>query len=172
MILTLPPRLHRWCTYRIRRGRHRSGFHLGYATRLSVRGYLVLTSAARYHLVGEDALDWNKLIGFADGWGHHRHSARLAWRCADGEHLELALYTYTAGVRQVVELGLVPLDTTLAFHLRADADRYVLDLDGHDQVSLPRARRTWLGGYLLWPYFGGNQQAPREVAVHLKLAGH
>jgi len=110
--------------------------------------------------------DINKLFGFSDcGSQHQVNSARFGWRWYKN-NLEIHAYTYQNKVRSAVYIGNVVIGKASRFELRVDKASYVFILDGK-RVILPRACSGIPAGYLLYPYFGGDEPAPHDI--HIKF---
>lgn len=116
----------------------------------------------------ENQYDINKLYGFSDnGMEHHQCSARFGWRWSDGA-LRLFAYVYNAGKMVSEELGVVPVGTEIRCSIKVEATDYVFSC-GETVRTLPRQSTTPTGkGYLLYPYFGGDEAAPHQIAVWIK----
>jgi len=116
----------------------------------------------------ENQYDINKLYGFSDNDnGHHQYSARFGWRWSDSA-LHLFAYVYNEGKVVSQELGIVPLGTKIRCGIDVTADTYVFSCNGYKQ-TLPRKSVTSKAeGYLLYPYFGGDEVAPHTVNIWIK----
>lgn len=112
--------------------------------------------------------DINKLYGFSDnGAAHHHFSARLGWRWSDGA-LRVFAYVYNAGLRISEELGAVPIGKAIACRIEVAGNQYRFYCNEYVR-TLPRGSTTPQGkGYLLYPYFGGDEAAPHEVTIWIK----
>lgn len=116
----------------------------------------------------ENQYDINKLYGFSDnGAQHHLYSARFGWRWSDGA-LRLFGYVYNEGNVVSKEIGTVPVGVVVRCRIVVTADAYFFYCNEWMQ-TLPRKSKTANGkGYLLYPYFGGDEAAPHEVHVWIK----
>ena len=116
----------------------------------------------------ENQYDINKLYGFADnGADHHQYSARFGWAWHDGA-LQLYGYVYNEGKREVLRLGAVPIGAELQCTLAVTPTHYVFSY-GDVTQKLPRTSTTPKAkGYLLHPYFGGNEVAPHNINIWIK----
>ena len=112
--------------------------------------------------------DINKLFGFTDNNSlPHDNSARFGWRWSDGA-LRLFAYTYNNGFRSFKELGPVPLGEEINCSITVAGDKYVFELDGV-KTMMPRGSNTPTAeGYLLFPYFGGDESAPHDIVIWMK----
>lgn len=118
----------------------------------------------------ENQDDINKLYGFADnGAQHHQYSARMGWRWSDGA-LRLFAYVYNAGKVTSEEISTVPIGTPVRCRITVAGDQYVFYCNEWVK-TLPRASTTPKAkGYLLYPYFGGDETAPHDVTIWIKNA--
>lgn len=116
----------------------------------------------------ENQYDINKLYGFSDNGGdHHRYSARFGWRWSDGA-LWLFAYVYNDGKVVSEELGVVPVGPEINCSIKVTADTYLFSC-GEYVRTLPRKSKTVTGkGYLLYPYFGGDEAAPHDFTMWIK----
>ena len=56
----------------------------------------------------------------------------------------------------------------LGFELKFAGDKYVFELDGV-KTMMPRGSNTPTAeGYLLFPYFGGDETAPHDIVIWMK----
>lgn len=126
-------------------------------------------SSAIYQSAGaENQYDINKLYGFSDNnAAHHNFSARFGWRWSDGA-LRLFAYVYNAGKVVSEELGAVPIGAAIACRIKVAGNHYLFFCNEYGR-TLPRQSTTPAGkGYLLYPYFGGDEAAPHEVNIWIK----
>ena len=113
-------------------------------------------------------LDINKLYGFSDNAAlHHDFSARFGWRWSDGA-LRLFAYVYNEGKVASEEITTVEIGKDIACSLRVKGNQYEFQVA--DKIKLmPRASTTPTAqGYLLYPYFGGDEAAPHDVRIWIK----
>jgi hypothetical protein len=112
--------------------------------------------------------DINKLYGFSDnGAAHHQYSARFGWRWSDGA-LRLFAYVYNGGRIVSEELGAVPIGKDIKCRIKVESRQYVFYCNEYVR-TLPRQSKTEKGkGYLLYPYFGGDEAAPHAVVVWIR----
>ncbi|MFT2007706.1 hypothetical protein ACMA1I_03455 [Pontibacter sp. 13R65] len=111
--------------------------------------------------------DINKLYGFSDcGSLHQSNSARFGWRWYNNK-LEIHAYTYYNGTRKSALISTVALGQTYTYELERQEGRYVFKVNG-EQVTLPRACYDQADGYMLYPYFGGDEVAPHDIKIVVK----
>ena len=116
----------------------------------------------------ENQLDINKLYGFSDNNAtHHQFSARFGWRWSDGA-LRLFAYTYNNGIRNEKEVSAIPIGAEVQCAIRIINNSYLFMVN-KTSVTMPRESTTPTAkGYLLYPYFGGDEAAPHEVRIWIK----
>ena len=116
----------------------------------------------------QNQYDINKLYGFADnGAAHHLYSARFGWRWSDNA-LRLFAYVYNAGEVLSEEIATVPIGSPIRCRLDVAGNQYHFYCNEWFK-TLPRASTTQKGkGYLLYPYFGGDEKAPHDITIWIK----
>ena len=126
------------------------------------------SSAIYQTVLPSNQYDINKLAGFADNRSnHHQFSARFGWRWSDGA-LRLFGYVYNEGAVVSKELQTIPIGVNVACAIQVLDNRYAFVVNGAVDY-LPRAGKTTLAeGYLLYPYFGGDETAPHEISIHIR----
>lgn len=112
--------------------------------------------------------DINKLYGFADNNGQHRqYSARVGWRWSDGA-LRLFAYVYNKGKVVSQELRVIEIGAEVKCRIQVATNHYLFSCN-ETTVQLPRESATATGkGYLLYPYFGGDEAAPHDVHIWIR----
>lgn len=166
----LPSNPYTFIQYQINSGQH-SATHHPYKTieTDSLQFIVRFDSSAIYQsLKAENQYDINKLYGFADnGSDHHQFSARFGWAWHDGA-LHLYAYVYNAGKRESKHLGAIPIGAETACVLAVTPTAYVFHY-GDVTATLPRSSTTpQAKGYLLYPYFGGDEVAPHNISIWIK----
>lgn len=119
----------------------------------------------------ENQADINKLYGFSDNnAGHHLYSARFGWRWYD-HSLQLFAYIYNNGVRSWRKLADIAIGEKVKCCIKVSGSHYIFEVNVK-QTILPRASTTATArGYLLYPYFGGNETAPHDVHIWIERGG-
>ncbi len=112
--------------------------------------------------------DINKLYGFSDNNApHHQFSARFGWRWLNNA-LHIFAYTYNNSVLDLKEIGTVVLGAENDYSIKVAGENYIFTLNG---VVLNMARAsttTKADGYQLFPYFGGDENAPHDIRIWIK----
>ncbi len=112
--------------------------------------------------------DINKLYGFSDCSSlHQTNSARFGWRYYKNG-LELFAYTYKSGTRGFKTLGSIKPNKKYTCTIVAKTNEYVFYLDGKNPVLMARGCSNGAMQYQLYPYFGGDENAPQNVNIWIK----
>jgi len=111
--------------------------------------------------------DINKLYGFGEEGSHHENSARFGWNW-ENRKLNLYAYCYVAGERHSILMGEAVIGNEYNCTIRLSGDSYVFYFNNITH-SIPRTLHTKVAtGYLLYPYFGGDETAPHEITIHIR----
>ncbi len=126
------------------------------------------SSAIYQSLLPINQYDINKLYGFSDNNAdHHQFSARFGWRWSDNA-LRLFAYVYNNGIVISKELGSVTIGKEVNCSIKVGEAIYTFIIDEITEY-LPRSSTTSLAkGYLLYPYFGGDELAPHDINIWIK----
>jgi len=119
--------------------------------------------------LAENQNDINKLYGFSDnGSDHHQFSARIGWRWND-HALRLFAYIYNNGVMSSKEICSVRIGEEINCSIRVAESNYVFQVN-ESSAKMPRLSTTPNAkGYQLYPYFGGDEVAPHEINILIKV---
>lgn len=131
-------------------------------------------STAIYQSVkGENQYDINKLYGFSDNNAlHHNYSARFGWGWNQGA-LRLYGYVYNEGKPSAKELTAVPIGKEVRCAIKVTMNTYAFYINDQLAATLDRKANTpKASGYLLYPYFGGDEVAPHDVNIWIKELYH
>jgi hypothetical protein len=165
-------------TYTIKPGNHYSRWLPSITFRDFIDFRATLTESCRYDLPVTDYehdYDINKLAGISTTLNHHWQSARLGWRCIDGQTFQLLPYTYAHGARVTTDTVLATVgpgeefrcriedwETHYRYHLWTPAQGYVT----HEVPKAPD--RLWFNLHLrLHPFFGGTVPSPHRMTILL-----
>jgi hypothetical protein len=135
----------------------------------SLKYKVKFNSTGIYSLPEEDQMDINKLFGFSVGM-HHTNSARFGWNCS-GYKINLYSYCYINGERMSTFLRSIDIDKEYQLELVDAKDKYIFTVIRNSSkltytIAKPEIKSSI--SYNLWPYFGGNCPAPRNVDIQLK----
>ena len=155
--------------YIIKKGDHYADQNIYRQVNLPELRFMVqFDSSAVYQTVEkENQYDINKLYGFSDNNSeHHLYSARFGWRWSDGA-LRLFAYVYNAGVVSYRELTTLQIGSSMECGITVAGSGYIFHYDGN-QTVMPRESTTPVAeGYMLYPYFGGNEKAPQDIYINI-----
>jgi hypothetical protein len=168
--LTSSQKTDEFILYTIKKGEHYAGNNVYRPVELSELKFIVrFDSSAIYKTNSEpNQFDINKLYGFSDNnQDHHQYSARFGWSWNENA-LRLYAYVYNAGKVLKQEMGVADIGKEIQCAIQVEADAYHFTMnDAH--LSLPRASTTPLAkGYMLYPYFGGDETAPHDIKISIK----
>lgn len=112
--------------------------------------------------------DINKLYGYSDCSSyHHTNSARFGWNWDKGA-MHIHAYCYKDSVRSYKELGTVEVNKAFDCSLKLLPGKYVFMLNGKSDTMDRGCSGNTATGYLLYPYFGGDEPAPQDITVRIK----
>lgn len=159
--------------YTIKKGEHSSQW---FRTGITFKNYIAFDcyfeDSCLYNLDTVDKYDINKLYGFSTTYNHHNQSARVGWRCLDGQSIELLTYTYNNGVRVVGSeevLGVVRPNERFCCTITDVETEYVYTFENskgeRKEIRDPKQPdKVWFK-YLLKFYFGGNKTTPHDMTA-------
>jgi len=128
------------------------------------------------YILSENYDQVNKLFGFAEGF-HHWNSARVGWRCTDGENIELLAYAYIDGVRIIKPMIKCKTESWVFCSIQNKGSKYVfktltlnnqsitVSIDKSNKLSVYSFFKLFI--YRLYPYFGGKIAAPHKMELNL-----
>ena len=159
-------------TYKITKGTHRVSAFPKLSNKRNLKYQVLFDSTCQYTCVNPvNQLDINKLFGFSDCSSHHHsNSARFGWRYYEGK-IDLFAYVYKDGGLSKDFLASVPLNVPCDLHLYAQDKLYTTSVKSEDvevNIQVPRSQKKGIWSYHLWPYFGGDEVAPKDIVIHMK----
>lgn len=159
-------------TYKIKKGNHYSRIpvphiHGGIRTYQAIA---VFDSNCLYESNSKDSKDLNKLCGFTYGF-IHKNSIRIAWLPTATGRIGLYLYLYNKGKRYIEYLDEVEVNKQLYINLTVTPEEVICKLS-QKMISIERGIKlnynvNW--GVLCYPYFGGNDKAPKDMSIKLSV---
>ncbi len=116
-----------------------------------------------------DQKDTNKIFGISDGWHHRIHSIRIGWRHnPDIRQTTYCVYYYVDGKHYVEDLG--PLRVNQDIYIRIEIEKGFYIVKTSEKVVKIERTSKWFGPrYYLYPYFGGQQVAPKQFKIKLNI---
>jgi len=156
--------------FTIKKGQHFSEQNIFQKIEISHLKFKVkFDSTAVYKtILHENQYDINKLYGFSDNnSNHHSYSARFGWRWSDNA-LHLFAYIYNEGKNDSKEICIIPIGEEINCSIKIEGNDYVFTAGGYTEI-LPRLSKTSKArGYMLFPYFGGDEVAPQDLNIWIK----
>ena len=154
--------------YTIRKGSHASNWFPKFTLSNKVYFSFTFETNPSYLLENkQDQKDTNKIFGISDSWHHHQHSIRIGWRHnSDTNQTTYCVYYYRDGEHYTEDLGPLKIyqDTYVYIEIKKDCYR-VTTID--KQVDILRTSKWFGPRYFLYPYFGGQQVAPKQFKIKI-----
>lgn len=125
-----------------------------------------------YSQINTDSQDLNKLIGLSDNYSHMKDSARIGWRCMNNNTIELWSYIHCEGKLDMKYLVNIEPNETFNGSIIMFENVYLIDVTIKGKMTSQSFNRTskWnFIRYILKPYFGGNNKAPHDMNIQVKL---
>lgn len=156
--------------YTIKQGQHYAADRGYKAVEFEELKFIVRFDSSAIYQTGTEVnqYDINKLYGFSDNNAdHHQYSARIGWAW-NKNALWLYTYVYSDGKIYKSELGTIEIGLEARCSIKVTGDYYKFEMNGV-QLSVPRSITTsGAKGYMLYPYFGGDETAPHDVRIWIK----
>jgi hypothetical protein len=161
-------------TYTIKKSEHSSGLSFWpQILKQKMFKRFKFDSSCEYDLKDVDQFDINKLFGWSQLY-HQHNSCRLGWTWnLKKKKMEIYAYCYVNGKRLNEYICDVDLDTWYCGQIWLENGNYYFRVlsDKKDEIlgyaSIPYGFKV-NAGYLLKPYFGGNESAPHEMKIFLE----
>lgn len=163
--------------FQIKKGNHFSNFNLSFFKIFFIKDSInfkcKFDENCVYPHINKDTYDLNKLIGLSDNWSHMDDSVRIGWRCIDGKTIELHLFCHVNGKIDSEYITSVNPNEEFIGHLFIIDNVYCADIIKNTNIRTSRClsrKSNWrFFRYLLKPYFGGNNKAPKTMNINIKL---
>ncbi|MES2892194.1 MAG: hypothetical protein V4725_09290 [Bacteroidota bacterium] len=128
---------------------------------------VIFDSSAIYQTTSSiNQSDINKLFGFSEGDDHQKNSARIGWGW-NKNALRLYAYSYANGVRKFKEISTVQIGKEISCKILVSGNQYQFEAAG-TTVTLDRfIQGAVVPGYMLYPYFGGDETAPHKITIRI-----
>lgn len=156
--------------YTIKQGQHYATDKAYKIVDLTELKFLVRFDSSAIYQTGTEVnqYDINKLYGFSDNNAdHHQYSARIGWAW-NNNALRLYAYTYSEGKISKSELGAIAIGAETKCSIKVAGNYYDFEMNGR-HLSMPRGSSTSSAkGYMLYPYFGGDETAPHDVSIWIR----
>lgn len=154
--------------YTIKKGDHYSTHSIAKLETNALNFKATFDSSAIYTTVDKkNQADINKLYGFSDcSSSHHTNSARFGWRWT-GKALEIHGYTYINGERNSKYITSVAFDKAFDYSISALPEQYQFTVNDVS-IFMDRSCSGPASGYVLYPYFGGDETAPHDITISIE----
>lgn len=154
--------------YTILSGEHHSTLTYESAELESLKFKALFDSSAIYQSTeAVNQAEINKLYGLSDcNSYHHTNSARFGWRWYENK-LEIWAYCFENGVSSASFVDTVALNQFYQYSIRFAKNKYVFELN-NKVVEMPRLCEEKALGYKLFPYFGGEEAAPKDISIWIE----
>jgi hypothetical protein len=171
-IKTIPQKLDAtdYTKYVIKKGEHYSNLSTYKAIEITALNFIVKFDNSAIYTSKEkiNQHDINKLYGFSDNNAHHHeYSARFGWSFIN-DALHLYAYVYNEGKRNITDLGTIAINTEKECSIKVSGTKYVFTVDDKSTSIERSSKTTKAKGYMLYPYFGGDETAPHDVHIAIK----
>lgn len=128
-------------------------------------------SDCSYDLRSIDQFDINKLFGWSQGM-HHKNSCRFGWVWnLEKKCMEIYAYCYVNSVIKSEFICNVELEKWYVGEIKIENGNYYFNVKDENNFSLGYTSIMYgfdiNVGYNLGVYFGGNQDAPREMTIFI-----
>jgi hypothetical protein len=139
-------------------------------TKSTLRFNAIFDSSCIYQTVDSvNQLDINKLYGFSDCNSQHLiNSARVGWRWFNNE-LQLFAFVHNNGTILVPEtlMGTAAIGSVISCRITCKRNVYEFEVNGVVKTLPRHCNGSFYTRYILNPYFGGNEPAPRTIRILL-----
>lgn len=126
------------------------------------------TESCRYDLGTIDQLDINKLWGVSFGY-HKTNSIRIGWNYnLVTNKIDLYWYIYEDGFRRYNKIDSCEIGEVKEIHLALlpSINEFMM-YTNNSNVLVSYRYPSYLIGYYLYPYFGGNISAPHNIKLYM-----
>jgi hypothetical protein len=128
--------------------------------------YEVTFTPSCVYYIGDDQSGINKLLGIGYLPYHRWNSVRFGWSYKAGNWVDIFSYCYINKERIYNLIGMVEIGKANTFMITPGQSSHTLQVLGKGIYhTVPLYRQG--SGYLLRPYFGGNQTAPHDIEIKM-----
>jgi hypothetical protein len=154
--------------FKIKEGKHRSTNKIKYICKNSLNFDLMLTESCKYQSKSlENQYDVNKIFGISDEGGHMENSARVGWRYLN-DKIELMAFIHNNGVFSFEKICDAEPNVVYNCNINLLDDKYEFIIN-NNIIIMDRYKNNKRCKYLLYPYFGGDELAPHDIEIKIKL---
>lgn len=168
--LTSAPQTSGFTTYTIRQGEHYADYNTFTPIETAALEFVAKFDSSAIYSSKEavNQYDINKLYGFSDNNAHHhQYSARFGWSWTQNK-LHLYAYVYNEGAVVKEDLDIVPIGSEISCSIRVQNEKYIFTVNNKSIAVSRKSTTEKAKGYLLYPYFGGDETAPHNVTIQIK----
>lgn len=116
--------------------------------------------------IGEDQLDWNKLVGVSNYLNPRKESIRFVWRYDKKKDVfEIGVYKEIDKVFKSYSICTVKSNQIIELRLLFSRNFVKASVNGYS-LTLPFLINNF--AWRLNPYFGGNRTSPHDIKIKLK----
>jgi hypothetical protein len=136
-----------------------------YIKKNKFKWYAQLNNSCKYW-IGEDQLDWNKLVGISNHLNPRKESIRFVWRYDKKKDVfEIGLYKELDEVFKSYSICTVKPNQIIELRLLFSKN-FVKASVNNNSLTLPFLINNFV--WRLNPYFGGNRTSPHNMTIKLK----
>lgn len=118
-----------------------------------------------------DRQDVNKIWGFSCGWNHHKNSIRIGWYAISARKVAIVAYAYVNGERIVKHISNFTYENGFRIKVKVEykygIEAYMVTLMNDSLSPAVFINLKKRMGYMLNPYFGGNNGAVRDFEIRV-----
>ncbi len=155
--------------YVIKQGKHRSGYRYRSDYKNHIEFQVRFNETAIYETKDpNNQADVNKLYGVSDcGRSHMDYSIRFGWRYYQ-DKLQILWFKHEMGKFSFDVIREIDINETYTCSLVIFKNEYIMCVNDTCTV-IPRMCDTEFKRYRLYPYFGGDETAPHDIAIRIKM---
>lgn len=136
-----------------------------YIKKNKFKWFAQLNNSCKYD-IGEDQLDWNKLVGITNHLNPRKDSVRFVWRYdKKKDAFEIGLYKEVDKVFKSYSLCTVKVNEIIEMRFTFSRN-FVKASVNNNSLTLPFLINNFV--WRLNPYFGGNRTSPHNMKIKLK----
>lgn len=114
--------------------------------------------------------DTNKIFGISDSYYHRRDSIRIGFRYIN-DNIELLAYYYNKGKHYAEKIDNIQCDKEYNLEIYISDKNYHIKYNFNEYIY-PRTSKWFFMRYLLFPYFGGEERAKKDLTFKINYKLH
>ncbi len=136
-----------------------------YCKKIRFKWFAQLNNSCKYW-IGEDQLDWNKLVGISNSINPRKDSIRFVWRYDKNKDVfEIGIYKEAEKVFKAYSICRVKANEIIELRFLFSRN-FVKASVNNNSLTLPFLINNFV--WRLNPYFGGNRTSPNNIKIKLK----